>query len=86
MNNIEQEPDYYFPQLRIALCLECSKKFEILRNNRSVRESFIESIEETTVSPSDGTVEISIGDQETIKFTGKHFAEIQEILRQKPKK
>lgn len=33
-NCIERKPRYYFPELRLTLCLECSKKFELLRNNR----------------------------------------------------
>ena len=52
VNNIELQPSYYFPQLRIVLCLECSKRFELLRNNTLIRDTFLESIK-TTPIPND---------------------------------
>jgi hypothetical protein len=82
VNNIELNPQYYFPQLRIALCLDCSKKFEYLRHNESVRKSFFNSIVSEPISIQ-GKVDIPIGD-DAITFTGKHLAEIQEILRNMP--
>ncbi|WP_024858701.1 sacsin N-terminal ATP-binding-like domain-containing protein [Ruminococcus albus] len=83
VNNIELLPDYYFPQLRIALCLECSKRFEALRQNNSIRNAFIQSIIDCDVY-NEGNVEIPIGSEGVITFTAKHLAEIQEILKQKP--
>ena len=84
VNNIEISPEYFFSQLRITLCLECSKKFEALRRNDSIRNAFIESIIDYDIYD-EITVEISIGSGDTITFTAKHLAEIQEILKQKPK-
>ena len=85
VNNIEISPEYFFSQLRITLCLECSKKFEALRRNDSIRNAFVESIIDYDIY-SEGTVDISIGSNDAITFTAKHLAEIQEILKQKPKK
>lgn len=83
VNNIEVLPEYFFSQLRITLCLECSKKFEALRRNDSIRNAFIESIREYDIY-NEGNVAISIGNNDTITFTAKHLAEIQEILNQRP--
>ena len=79
VNNIEIKPQYYFPQLRIALCLECSKIFELLRQNVSIRNDFIESIKNSDTLNC-GQVDVPIGSEETITFTAKHLAEIQEIM------
>ena len=83
VNNLELEPKYYFRQMRIALCLECSKRFEFLRNNRDIREGFLKRSCNAAVQ-NQGTVDIPLGSEETVRFTGKHLAEIQEILRNKP--
>ena len=85
VNNIEILPKYYFPQLRVALCLECSKRFEYLRGNASIRDAFISAIKKASLQ-NQGTIDIEIGHDETITFTGKHLAEVQEILNQMPKK
>ncbi len=71
--------------LSLALCLECSKRFEILRETDHIRNEFIENIIHYDISD-DSSNEIPIGNSETIRFTAKHLAEIQEILKQKPKK
>ena len=63
--------------------MECSKRFEILRETDYIRESFIEKIKQYEIRD-DSPNEIPIGDSETIRFTAKHLAEIQEILKQKP--
>lgn len=83
VNNIELNPKYYFPQLRISLCLECSKLFEYLRNSPKIREKYIEEIKKAQIL-SEGTVDIHVGQEYTITFTAKHLAEIQEILRHMP--
>ena len=85
VNNIEVLPRYYFPQLRIALCLECSKRFESLRNNAAIRSEYIESIKRASIQ-NQGTVDVRIGHEDTITFTAKHLAEVQEILQQMPDK
>ncbi|MBR6011958.1 MAG: hypothetical protein IK060_06460, partial [Methanomicrobium sp.] len=84
VNNLELEPDYYFPQLRIALCLECSKNFEFLRNNQSIRERYIENIKRYHIQ-NEGVIEIPLYEKESLRFTAKHLAEIQEILIQRTK-
>lgn len=84
VNCIESRPAYYYPQLRVALCLECSKRFENLRGNRSIREEFLGNISKAIVD-NRGTIDIPIGKTDTISFTGKHLAEIQEIMKLTPK-
>lgn len=78
VNNIEFHPKYYFPQLRIALCLECSKRFEMFRNNDREKR-FLDRIKHANAMGK-GTVEIPLFDDYSITFTAKHLAEIQEIL------
>ena len=85
VNNIEIEPNYYFPQMRIALCLECSKRFETLRSNPVIREGYLSAMSNTTIGE-EGTVDIPVGQMEHITFTATHLAEIQEILRLKKSK
>lgn len=86
VNNIEANPGYFFPELRISLCLECSKDFQALRSKEKIREAFIDAIKNAPIH-NEGTVEIPIGrEKSTITFTAKHLAEIQEILQQMPKK
>ena len=86
VNNIEANPGFFFPELRISLCLECSKYFVSQRNNKAIREAFIDALMKMTVQ-NEGIISIPIGhDGSTITFTAKHLAEIQEILRQMPKK
>lgn len=80
VNNIELLPQYYFPQLRLALCLDCSVNFKELRKKQSIREKFIEAILTEQIS-SEGKIEIPIGREDTVTFTGKHLAEIQELLK-----
>lgn len=83
VNNIEIEPKYYFPQLRISLCLECSKRFKNLRINSDIRNSYLKAIDSAVILDQ-GKVDIPIGKEETLTFTAKHLAEIQEILRRQP--
>ncbi|MBD5080995.1 MAG: hypothetical protein HDT44_04440 [Ruminococcaceae bacterium] len=87
VNNIEKSPDFFFEQLRIALCLKCSKYFETLRDKKSIIEAFLTKIKECDINDEyDEPIKISIGEgEETISFTPKHLAEIQEILKQRPK-
>ena len=83
VNNIELLPHYYFPQLRISLCLECSKRFEYLRGNSAIRNDYIEAMKKMSIHYQ-GTVDVPLGHDNTITFTAKHLAEIQEILKQMP--
>ena len=80
VNNLQILPKYYFPQMRVSLCLECSKIFEGLRKNDSVREEYYNSIKDQKIG-TEGNICIPIGNDETLTFTAKHLAEIQEILK-----
>ena len=84
VNNLELKPRYYFPQTRVALCLECSKRFEALRSNENIRKKYLEAVCNASTSEC-GKVEISIGSEETLTFTAKHLAEVQELLKNMPK-
>jgi hypothetical protein len=80
VNNIERDPKRYFPELRLSLCLECSKAYESRRNSPQYREKFLDDIKNTRIE--DQTIiAISMGETQ-ISFTGKHLAEIQEIIKQ----
>lgn len=79
VNNICLRPQYYWPQMRISLCLECSKKFEKLRNNEYVLKQFYDAIKNADVF-SNEPISIPIGNEE-IHFTQTHLAEIQEIFK-----
>lgn len=79
VNNIVKNPKYYWPQLRISLCLECSKKFEFLRSSDIYQKRFIDAIKSAELF-SVRSLRIPIG-SESIQFTQTHLAEIQEILK-----
>lgn len=85
VNNLEREPDYYYPQMRISLCLECSKRFEAIRNNENLRKGYLKEIIETEIR-NEGIVEIPLNSQSCLTFTGTHLAEIQTILTEQGKK
>ena len=80
VNNLQRMLQIYFPQMRVALCLECSKIFEALRNNGKVRNTYLDTIRSIKIG-SEGKINIPIGIDERITFTAKHLAEIQEILK-----
>ena len=84
VNSIERAPKYFFSQLRLCLCLDCSKKFELLRNNSPWMESFLTEIRKASIQDQ-GIVVIKIknGGFE-FYFTATHLAEIQEILKLMP--
>ena len=83
VNNIELLPKYYFPQLRVSLCLDCSKRFEAMRANDKIRTEFQENIKKAFIQ-NKGTMDVPIGNEDTVTFTAKHLAEVQEILLQLP--
>lgn len=80
VNNIEIKPKYFFHEMRLALCLECSKRFEYLRSHQANRIDFIDEIKKVKIE-SQKTIAIPLGKSSTITFTAKHLAEIQEILK-----
>lgn len=90
VNNILYEPEFYFHQTRVALCLECSKRFEAIRFSNAQRrkqgteDPFVGALKQVAIG-NGGTVDIPIGKDEHIRFTATHLAEIQEILRAIPK-
>ena len=85
VNNLELKPRYYFHQTRVALCLECSKLFEALREKDSIREGYLKAIRNTSIT-SEGKIEIPVGHEDTLTFTATHLAEVQEILKRMPGK
>lgn len=80
-NSIFVEPKYYWPQSRVALCFDCSKKFVLLRKNEKMIEQFHNQIIDANVD-GDEAIPIKIGDAE-IHFTQTHVAELQEIIKTK---
>lgn len=90
VNNIIATPQYFFSQTRVALCLECSKRFEAMRfanaqkNKNSGQDTFIAALKEAKIGV-DGCVDVPLG-KGSIRFTATHLAEIQEILRSMPNK
>ena len=88
VNNIIAEPEYFFHQTRVALCLECSKQFEAIRwsNTHSKKQGqgdpFLSAIRDTPIGNA-GHVDVLLTKStgKTIRFTATHLAEIQEILR-----
>lgn len=79
VNNICSQPEYYWPQMRVALCLECSKKFKIMRQNREIMEQFYSNIKTSDIQSVEA-ISVTIGNAD-IRFTQTHLAEIQEILK-----
>jgi hypothetical protein len=84
VNNLELKPKDYYRQMRIALCLECSVDFRMLRQNHEIRQQYMNAIRTTPVG-NRGTVDIPLLKDKTLTFTGKHLAEIQALLRRQPK-
>ena len=83
VNNVEKLPKFYWKECGVSLCLECSKRFEELREIKPIRERFQGSIMEANFL-SDNPIEISIAN-ETITFRQDHIAEIQAILKEQEK-
>lgn len=85
VNSVEYKPTHYWKQLRLVLCLECSKRFELLRNKQNFREDFIRKLK--YASPNDAIHNVQVrlplpgGEIFGVTFTRAHLAEIQEILR-----
>lgn len=81
VNNLQSKPKFYWPEMRLALCLECSKKFEALRSDVTWNHKFEQAILAVNCSIP-GSAEVPIGNG-TITFTQTHLAQIQMILRKK---
>lgn len=90
VNNLIADPEYFFHQTRVALCLECSKNFEAIRSaNAHKRKSGMDDpilsyIRRVSIGTA-GYIDVPITKDKTIRFTATHLAEIQEILRGMPK-
>ena len=80
VNEIEKKPVYAWPQMRLSLCLTCSKDYILLRNNDHIWKVFVQNILEADPQ-SDATIDIQIGEDKSVSFTATHLAEIQEILK-----
>lgn len=79
VNNIEKLPKFYWEECGIVLCLECSKRFEELRDDEKLLERFHRDIIQANIN-SNQPIEIPIANQ-IITFSQRHLAEIQEILK-----
>ena len=79
VNNILKAPKFYWHECGIALCLVCSKHFEELRENDSIREQFHNEILRADANVNHPIV-VRIGNDDII-FGQTHIAEIQEILK-----
>lgn len=78
-NDVQRKPEYGWEQMYLSLCLTCSKDYILLRNNKAVWEHFLRDIKEAEIEGEE-TVEIEIGGEQSICFTGTHIAEIQAIF------
>ena len=81
VNNIQRKPKYYWPAMRLSLCLECSKKFESLRSDPFWNAKFEQAILSANTSTPD-PVKVPIGNV-TITFTQTHLEQIKTILKKK---
>lgn len=79
VNNILVKPEYYWPQMRVALCLDCSKRFKLMRGNPDIIKTFYKNIRHADLQ-SASAIKVPIGNAD-IRFTQTHLAEIQEILK-----
>jgi hypothetical protein len=64
--------------MKLSLCLECSKIYEALRNNKSYSTAFLERIRNAELTDEE-PIKIQIGNK-SVFFTATHLAEIKEIL------
>ena len=84
VNNIIAEPEYFFHQTRVALCLECSKQFEAIRwsnahgKKQGQGDPFLSAIRDAPIGTA-GHVDVLLTKStgKTIRFTATHLAEIQ---------
>lgn len=83
VNNVQRHPKFYWQECGVALCLECSKHFEELRENKTIHDRFINAIRKAD-SKQAKPIEVAIGN-ETITFSQTHIAELQEILHHESK-
>lgn len=80
VRNLLPKPEYFFTQLRISLCLECSQYYRAYRDNDAKINDFIERLLQTDAD-GEGTVEVPLDAENSLTFTATHLAEIQEILK-----
>ena len=87
VNCIERKPKFYFPELRLTLCLECSKKFELLRSSKEFYEDFMGKLMRLSAPNDEDNVLLRMPMRGNsvfeLLFTRTHIAEIQEILKGK---
>lgn len=79
VNNVLKSPQFHWTGCGVSLCLMCSKRFEELRGNESVRKRFYNDIKRADVYVNEPIV-LKIGTNDIV-FGQKHLAEIQEILK-----
>lgn len=79
VNSVLKSPKYHWTGCGVSLCLMCSKRFEELRGNESVRKRFYNDIKRANVYVNN-PITLKIGTNDIV-FGQKHLAEIQEILK-----
>lgn len=79
VNSVLKSPKYHWTECGVSLCLMCSKRFEELRGNESVRKRFYNDIKRANVYVNN-PITLKIGTNDIV-FGQKHLAEIQEILK-----
>ena len=84
VNAIELKPEYYWSQMRLCLCLECSKRFELLRNDEMFRADFFRKLRSVDLGNLRDNVRVRMplrgGEAFEVVFTRAHISEIREIL------
>lgn len=84
VNAIELKPEYYWRQMRLCLCLECSKRFELLRNDEMFRTDFFRKLRSVDLGNLRDNVRVRMplcgGEVFEVVFTRAHISEIREIL------
>lgn len=81
VNNIFPEPKFDWEQMHLALCLECSKRYESLRRIAQIRSDFEDAIRSCSLINQDiGHFAVKLTQYTEIWFTHKHIVEIQSII------
>ncbi len=79
VNNIQLKRDYYYDECGIALCLNCSSTYKMLRAVPDIYDRFITELKNANYKQNK-PVSVSINDKNII-FSQTHIAELQRILK-----
>jgi len=84
IDSIEREPNVYFSEMHLTLCLECSAYYKELRNTESFVSEFLRliSVHERLNDYDNVVVAVpTVGNESmNVRFTCGHFLEVQMIL------